>query len=140
MSDTNSVNGIYPQTPAMFDATYQPDQLIAGVYPRVTDNVTLASGNGIVARGTALGLVTATGKYIPSASAATDGSQTPVAILADTYDTTSGDVVGAGVYLTGEFNENAVTMGAGWTATTLKSAFRPNNIYLKSAVSAADPT
>ncbi|MFT8634759.1 head decoration protein [Novacetimonas hansenii] len=87
-----------------------------------------------------LGVVTATGKYVLSASAATDGSQTPVAILADTYDTTAGDVVGAGCYFTGEFNQNALTMGAGWTATTLAAALRPANIYLKGAVTAADPT
>jgi len=139
MSDSTT-NGIYPQTPGTFDATYLPDQLIAGVYPRVTGNVTLAGSNGVLVRGTVLGAVTASGKYIPAASAATDGSQNPVAILADTYNTTSGDVVGAGVYLTGEFNVNAVTLGTGLTAAAATAALRPLSIFLKSAVSAADPS
>lgn len=140
MSGSTTVNGIWPQTPAAFDATYLPDQLIAGVYPRVTENVTLAGAQGVLVRGTVLGVVTATGKYVVSASAATDGSQTPIAVLADTYDTTAGDVAGAGCYFSGEFNQNAVTMGTGWTAATLATALRPSNIYLKNAVTAADPT
>jgi len=136
----STTNGIYPQTPGTFDATFLPDQLIAGPFQRVTGNVTLAGANGVLLRGTVLGAVTASGKYIPAASAATDGSQNPLVILADTYDTTSGDVVGAGVYLTGEFNVNAVTLGTGLTAAAAKTALRPLSIFLKSAVSAADPS
>ncbi|GAB6854174.1 head decoration protein [Asaia astilbis] len=139
MSDSIT-QGIYPQTPGAFDATFLPDQLIAGVFQPVTGNVTLAGGNGVLKRGTVLGAITAGGKHVPASSSASDGSQNPVAILADTYDTTSGDVVGAGVYLTGEFNINAVTLGAGLTPEAATAALRPLSIFLKSAVSAADPS
>ena len=128
------------QQPGIASETYVPDQLIAGPLQRVTANVTLTGGQGVLARGSLLGMTTATGKYVLSAAAATDGSQVPSAVLADTFDTTAGDVVGAGVYLTGEFNANVVTYGAGTTAAGAFAALRSVNIFLKSAVSAAAPS
>lgn len=127
--------------PGMTTESYTSDQLIAGQFFRVTlGNATLTGGQGVLARGTLLGQTTATGKYVVCTAAATDGSQVPSAILADTYDTTAGDVVGAGLYLTGEFNVNRVTFGAGVTAANAFAALRDVSIFLKSSVSAADPS
>lgn len=130
--------------PGAATETYSPDQLIAGPLQRVTANVTLAGGQGVLARGTLLGQVTAQGasfgKYLVSAAAATDGSQAPSAILADTFDTTAGDVVGAGVYLTGEFNAAFVAYGAGTTQASSFAALRGVNIFLKASVTAAAPS
>jgi hypothetical protein len=131
-----------PQVPGIAAEVFVPDQLIAGPAQLVTDTVTIASGAGVLARGTVLGVVTASGKYIKSASAAADGSQTPVAILADNVDATSADQI-AGVYLSGEFNSAALTLGAGWTVATVKAALRSVAIWVKtlnSGLSMADPT
>lgn len=129
-----------PQVPGISAQSYNPDQLIAGRVPQVTETVTIVSGQGVLKRGTVLGLVTASGKYIKSLSAASDGSQNPSAILADDIDATSGDVK-AGVYFTGEFNGNALILGASWTVATAKAALRGVGIYIKEgAVVAADPT
>jgi len=55
-------------------------------------NITLAGGNGVVAPGTVLGKVTATGKYRPYNNGNADGSETAVGLAMDRYDTTGGDV------------------------------------------------
>lgn len=108
--------------------TFTPDKLIAGDYPVVTDIVTIDTGT--LTRGTCLGKITATGKYVICNSASSDGSQSPVAILAEDADATSADVQ-ALVYLSGAFNQAAVTFGGTDTATTHKAALRDLNIYLK---------
>lgn len=79
------------------------------------------------------------GSYVLATAAATDGSQYPIAILADFSDPTGGAVNGP-VYLEGEFNVNAMTFGAGISAASAKTALRPLGIYLKNALSAADPS
>ena len=124
--------------PVASTETYVSDALIAGSYPIATDSVTIASSAALT-RGTVLGQITASGKFIKSASAASDGSQTIIAILAQDTDASGGDVAGAPVYLTGEFNAASVTLGAGWTAATAKVSARPYGIFLKGNVLPSDP-
>lgn len=81
----------------------------------------------------------ASGAYKVSVATASDGSQTPRAILADQVDTTAGNANG-GVYLSGEFNARAITFDASWTQATLKAALRTSSIFLKGSVSALPPT
>lgn len=140
LTPTNVLNN--SSAPGIAAEIYLPDQLIAGQFQPVTQPVTIASGAGVLTRGTVLGRITASGKYIKSASAAGDGSQTPVAVLADDVDATSADAA-AGVYMTGEFNSNALTLGAGWTVATVTNALRAFGIFVKTvtgALSNADPT
>ncbi|SMF48021.1 Bacteriophage lambda head decoration protein D [Azospirillum oryzae] len=127
-----------PFQPGVTSDVFTPDQLIAGRFPLVTDTVTLVSGQNL-ARGAVLGKITASGKYTLSLSASSDGSQVPSAILADAVDASGGDKL-AGVYLAGEFNTNALTIGTGHTAASIKDTLRDAGIYLKTAVSAADPS
>ena len=47
---------------------------------RSRETITIASGAGVIAPGTVLGKVTASGKYVASAVGASDGSQNPTAI------------------------------------------------------------
>jgi len=231
---TVTPNGDVPQQPMNFDNSYLPDQLIAGVFPRVTQGIaTVLSGSTVnsvtpLPRGTvmgqiALGAATAvagggntgagtmsavtrvgnktqvgvyvvkftaatafdvidptgrklssgvtgsayaddigftitagspafvagdvfnvtvaagSGKYIPSVKTATDGSENPSAILVDQTDPSAGDV-NAGLYFTGEFNQNAITFDSSWTVITLAPVLRPLSIFLKDSVSAADPS
>lgn len=134
--------GNNPTAPGIAAEIYLPDQLVAGAFPLVTQPITVASGAGVLARGTVLGIVTASGKYVKSASAASDGSQTPVAVLADSIDATSADVA-TGAYFSGEFNSNSLTLGAGWTLTSIAAALRDASIFIKvvsAANSNADPS
>lgn len=104
---------------------------IAGDQPINTDNVTIVSGSGVLVPGTVLGKITASGKYKPSTTGAVDGSQTPVAILADAVDATSADVK-VGAYFSGRFWANRLTLGAGWTVATMKAALGQMPISLRS--------
>lgn len=109
--------------------TYNPDNLLAGdAVPAVTRSVVIDTGN--LPRGAVLGRITATGKYVLSASAAADGSQTPTAILAEKADATAADVTTV-AYETGEFNGAALTLGAGHTLASIAAGLRDLNIHIK---------
>ncbi|MET3135534.1 hypothetical protein AAKU55_005845, partial [Oxalobacteraceae bacterium GrIS 1.11] len=113
-------------------------QLIAGNHKLVTDSVTVLAGQALQ-RGAVLGRITASGKYVLALSAAADGSQAPAAIACDYIDATAGDAIG-GIYLAGEFNGAALTLGAGVTLAAAAAALRPLSIYIKSSVTALDPS
>ncbi len=102
---------------------------------------TLADGSAdfIVGDGFNITVAAGSGKYIKSIATAVDGSQNPAGILVDTVDATSADKI-AGIYLAGEFNENAIIYDASWTVATLKPLLRDLNINLKTAVLASDPS
>lgn len=115
--------------------TVDRDNLFAGgVMPVVTETITLKSGVSYV-RGAVIGIVTATGKATIVDSTASDGSQTAYGILADDVDATTEDKP-AVVYLTGEFNEDALIFGGTDTAETHKLALRGMGIFLKKNIGA----
>lgn len=135
-----------PWMPGVVTDAFIPDQLIAGDLKLVTDTVSVG-GSAVYPRGTVLGMVTATGVWIPSVKTATDGSQVPAAILIDQCDTTIVSPQTAGIYVMGEFNFNAITYDVSWgvkgspaALAALKTAFVPTNIFIKTPVSANDPT
>lgn len=132
-----STIGDNPQQPGISAETYVPDQLIAGNLKIVTDSVTITGG--AFKRGTVMGKITASGKYTEALAASSDGSEVPVAILADDSDASAGDVTG-GVYLMAEVNGNALILGTGITLAAAKMALRAVGIFVKNSVSAADPT
>ncbi|MGE4544211.1 MAG: head decoration protein [Pedobacter sp.] len=113
--------------------TYTPDNLLAGAYPVVTDEVTVVTGQTLT-RGAVLGKITASGKYALCDSAAVDGSQSPVCILAENCDASAADKTSVPVYLSGEFAETSLTFGGTDTADTHRAALRDLNIYLKKTV------
>lgn len=122
------------------EGTFVPDNLFGGDFPIVTDTVTIASGQNLK-RGAVLGVVTASGKYVLSAATdeeedpIADGSEEPVAILAEDIDASDGDVT-APIYLTGAFNARALTLGTGHTIAAVKAALRPLSIFVKETVGA----
>lgn len=126
------------QLPGAYDYCYVPDQLIAGNLKIVTRPATI-TGAAAYARGTVMGMVTATGSFKPSVATATDGSQNPSAVLVDNVDATAGDVTG-GLYLQAELNGNALIIDASLTLAAVSAAFRNIGLFVKTAVSAADPT
>ena len=101
--------------------TFTPDNLFAAtqVMPVVADSLTVAKAGKLV-RGS---LLTAAGVL---ATAAAD----VYAVLAEDVDTTDA-AKDAPVYLTGEFNENALTVGDGIAVADCKVAARKLGIFIK---------
>lgn len=124
-----------PEYPRAFTESFAPDKLIAGLTQIATWNGVLVSGQNL-RRGAVVGRITASGKVTLSASAASDGSQVPFGILADDYDATGADRANVGVYVKGEFNENAVILGAGHTLASVRDPLRSVGVLLKPAVPA----
>ncbi|BBI92825.1 head decoration protein [Serratia symbiotica] len=118
--------------PGMKSSLFVPDQLVSGPLQLVTDSVTIGV-SGALKRGTVLGMITATGAYIPSKKDATDGSEKPSAILVDNVDTTTTAQTG-GVYLMGEFNQHRLIFDKTWTIVDLKAQFRPLAIFLRDSL------
>lgn len=79
---------------------------------RSRDNITVASGAGVIAPGTVLGKVTASGKYLASAAGADDGSQTAVAVALYGCDATSADANIAAIVRDAEVNGAVLTYHA----------------------------
>lgn len=64
-------------------------------FGRSRDNITVASGSGVIVPGTVLGTITASGKFAPSPAAETvgiEGAETATAIALYGCDATSEDV------------------------------------------------
>lgn len=114
------VNGVYADAQINFTSTASGAAFVAG------DGWTITVGDG-------------SGSYKKAVATATDGSQAPCAILADDADASGGDVT-TGAYLMGEFNGNAITFDGSFTLTQLTNLLRPLSIFLKTFVSAADPS
>ncbi|MBN9022213.1 MAG: head decoration protein [Rhizobiales bacterium] len=79
---------------------------------RSRETITIASGAGIIAPGTVLGKVTASGKYVASAVGASDGSQNPSAITIYGADATSADVDVAAIVRDAEVNGHCLVYHA----------------------------
>lgn len=106
-----------------------PPSLIAGDFPRVSRLVTVAAGAGVLPAGAVLGQVTATAKHVLSVAAAEDGSETLDVVLGESVDATAADAT-AVAYLTGEFHADALTFGAGHTASGARAALRRLSIFI----------
>lgn len=109
------------------ETPYQVDGLIAGgTY--TTRKVTILSGETVV-RGEVLGKITASGKYLGSASAAGDGSETPDFIALHDVDASSGDTE-AIVLETGQVVGSALTIGTGHTVASIREGLRDKGILI----------
>lgn len=75
---------------------------------KLPGGVLLAQGNGVIKKGTVLGEVTASGKFVPYLSSASNGSQVAVCILDNDQDTTLTDI-GASAWIAGIFTESKLT-------------------------------
>jgi hypothetical protein len=82
-------------------------------------NYTNAGGSAVVlAAGTLLGRISATGLLIPLASAASDGSQYPVGILADDYTVAAGATVALAYCVEGDVATEKVVLAGSDTMNT----------------------
>lgn len=119
-------------TKAKFETlgTNAEDSLLAGnAHLLVGRKITIASGQGVLKRGTVLGKITASGKYVKSLSASSDGSQTPDLILAEDVDATSADAQ-ALAYARGDFAAQALTLGTAHTVASITEGLRAKGITL----------
>ena len=111
----------------MIYPTFHPTALYAGDFPRATRSITIASGANAAGaplkRGTVLGRITASDKYVVSVATANDGSQVPATILPFDVDASAADVAAKG-YFTGEYAGEVAIFDASWTIATLEAAFR----------------
>ena len=73
------------------------------------ERIVVASGEGVLAAGTVLGKVTASGKYAAYDNVASDGTQAAVCILYDEVDATSADATGVGIFRHAEVKEVELT-------------------------------
>ena len=79
--------------PSLAETAVQTDKEVLASYsppPRI-EGITVLSGEGVVPSGSMMGRVTASGKYIVSLDAATDGSENALGVLRNMVDATSAD-------------------------------------------------
>jgi hypothetical protein len=91
------------------------------------DSADYTNGGGspvTLAAGTLLGRISATGKVIPLASAAADGSQFPLGILADDYTVAAGATVKVYYGMAGDVAEEKVILAGSDTLETVVSGQR----------------
>lgn len=127
MSDFDNINagGVTNQ------GTYTPDYLCdSDTETRVR---TIANGAGVLARGTLLGKITASGKYVESLAASADGSEVPDAILLEPVDASAADV-NAAIAIAGEFASKGVIFGAGHTLASTEDVLRTKDIYITTVI------
>jgi hypothetical protein len=116
--------------------TLDADNLfIDGKFPVDAVGVTIASGEGILARGTVLARSSDTEKcVILGTEAAAEETLTPFGILCDEVDATSADAF-AMAYRSGHFNRSALIVEEGYEITNAdEAALRDGGIYLDSAM------
>jgi hypothetical protein len=118
-----------------------PAATVGTPYANAEINFTITAGGTAFVAGDSftVTLPDAIGTYKLSVATASDGSQNPSAILADAADASGGPVT-IGLYVAGEFNQNSLNYDASWTLPALRAALRSQTIFVKSAVSAADPS
>jgi hypothetical protein len=111
-----------------------PDNLVIGAnVPILVKGLTIVAGQGVLVRGSVIGVITAGGKGKLVAKASVDGSQVAKFILADNVDTTAADVV-AQVYESGEFNRKALVFAAANTAADHEDSLRSYGIFLNDSI------
>lgn len=116
--------------------TCEADNLIiSGKFQRDAVSVTIASGEGVLSRGTVVAMSNKSGKcVILGTTAATGETLTPYGIICDEVDATSADAV-ATAYRTGHFNKGALIVDDDYTMTDAdEAALRNGGIYLDSAM------
>lgn len=114
--------------------TFAFENYRAGDSDLIDQPCTIVSGSNTtgtpIPKFTVMGRITASGKYTPYAAGATDGSQTPVAILAESgVDAGAADKASA-MWVAGEFSKDALVAAGGVTDAVIH-ALRQVGIIVK---------
>lgn len=118
---------------------FTPDKLIAGnAIPLVAKGITVAKGEGVLKRGTLLGIANdKTYKRTDTTETIGEGGDAEVktigadCILCDNVDATDAEVVTT-AYVSGEFNRDAVILPEGKKIEDHETELRKLNLYMKS--------
>lgn len=97
------------------------------------ETFTIKTGQGVILRGTPLGVETATGKLLACDSTNADGSEVIFAIATKDVDTTAADVISP-VYVEGCFNSDKVLWQGTDTVATHKINARKVGIYFNNSI------
>lgn len=97
------------------------------------ETFTIKTGQGVILRGTPLGVETATGKLLVCDSTNSDGSEDIFAIACQDADTTAADVNSV-VYVEGCFNSDEVLWQGTDTVATHKINARKVGIYFNKSI------
>lgn len=98
--------------------------------PITTKGITLSIGQGVLVRGTVLGITDA-GEAVAVDSTAVDGSQAADCILTDDIDTDVAEPIVWTAYASGRFNRKVLVFGGTDTAEDHEKTLRELGIYLK---------
>lgn len=109
---------------------YDEEKLFAGnTHPATVNTITVASGEGVLERGTLLGR-NSEDKFVMMTSLCAGASIEPEYVLAVDCDATSADVV-ADAYATGDFWESGLKAGDGYTVSEAdRLSLKKVGIYL----------
>lgn len=108
-------------------------EIVAGHFPQPSEPAVLKKGQKLP-EGAVVGVIetgTDKGKIVLSVKAATDGSQKPVGILAFDVDATDEDS-DCEYFVGGQYQQDALTYGAGHDVASVKAAFAGTALFLKS--------
>ena len=104
------------------------DNLIAGTSRIVTDDVLIEDGQDVT-RGTLMGKIATSKKFVRSLPTASDGSEIPKGILITPINAAGADERGA-IYLTGEFSQREIKFN-GHNSDATRDLLRSSGIILK---------
>lgn len=114
----------------------KPDNLIQdSKHPIDVTTVAIATGGGVVKRGTVLAL-TSEGSYVTLGTSLVDVTGKANCIVSDDTDTgeTVGNTTGISVYISGSFNKNNLLVKEGYTLTQVDiEDLRNAGIFVSSA-------
>ncbi len=115
--------------------SFNPHDLIAGDFPLKTEAIILAKGQKLK-RGSVLGRIKATGKFVLSrktldgAAVNSDGSETPLRILAEDVDASDKDQVTI-AYRTGSFLKQGLTLHESHSYSDIKYDLEARSIFIE---------
>jgi hypothetical protein len=104
-------------------------------FPILTKGVTLAKTQGVLKRGTVLGVITASGLAKAVDKSKADGSQTAAFILTDDVDTNQATDVKATGYISGVFNGKALFFGGTDTLADHKANLENRKFIISDTIS-----
>ena len=95
---------------------FPPSHFVCGELDTISlENITIASGAGLIVDGTVAGIVTATGKWKIHDPAATDGTENAAGIIVDNHNATSAERIAAAVVRHAEVSSANLTWKTGIT-------------------------
>lgn len=100
-------------------------------FDRSRDEITIASGEGVLEPGTVLGKITASGKFKASVDASEDGSETAAAVLAYRVDATSADAQAVAIVRAAQVKKPELVYVTGATAADMDAALNAAGIIVR---------